>query len=201
MPPLGKAQGWMLALVALGVPLSAWGALYPANTWLQVGPVAVLLPAAYRILRRAPMSDLSAACMTAFVLLHLFAARWSYSFVPYQDWLPGLGSDRNMFDRLVHFAFGVLAMAPMTELGVRYWGLSRHMGLAFAILFVMAAGGIYEVFEWSLTLALAPEAAGAYNGEQGDMFDAQKDMALAGLGAVLALLFVRKAAWWKGAQS
>lgn len=200
MRPLGKAQGWMLALVALGVPLSAWGALYPANTWLQVGPVAVLLPVAYRALRRAPISDLSAACMTVFVLLHLFAARWSYSFVPYHDWLPVLGSDRNMFDRLVHFVFGAVAMAPMTELGVRYWGLSRRMGLAFAVLFVFAVGGLYEIFEWCLTLALAPEAAGAYNGEQGDRFDAQKDMALAGLGAVLALPFVGRADWWKGTQ-
>ena len=50
---------------------------------------------------------------------------------------------------------------------------------------VLALGGVYEIFEWSLTLTLAPEAAGAYNGEQGDMFDTQKDMALAGLGAVL----------------
>lgn len=87
----------------LGVPLSAWGALYPSNTWLQVGPVALLLPLAYRTLRRSPVSNLSAACITGFVLLHLFAARWSYSFVPYDAWLgeemgAALGFERNMFD-------------------------------------------------------------------------------------------------------
>ena len=65
-------------------------------------------------------------------------------------------------------------------------------------MFVLAVGGLYEIFEWSLTLALAPEEAGAYNGEQGDMFDAQKDMALAGFGALLALPLVRRAGWWKG---
>jgi putative membrane protein len=193
----------MLVAVALGIPLSACGALYPANTWLQVGPVALGLPFAWRALRRSPVSNLSAACMTAFVLLHLLAARWSYSFVPYEAWLGGgmsaaLGFERNMFDRLVHFAFGLLAMPPMVELGMRYWGLDRRMALGFAVLFVLAVGGLYEIFEWSLTLALAPEAAGAYNGEQGDMFDAQKDMALAGLGALLALPLVRRAGWWKG---
>ncbi|WP_067489614.1 DUF2238 domain-containing protein [Erythrobacter sp. CCH5-A1] len=198
MPPLPKAQGWMLAAVALGIPLSAWGALYPSNTWLQVGPVAVGLPFAWRALSRAPISNASAACIAAFVLLHLLAARWSYSFVPYDTWLPALASERNHFDRLVHFAFGALAMAPMVEGGVRYWGLSPRMALVFALLFVLAVGGLYEIFEWSLTLALAPEDAGAYNGEQGDMFDAQKDMALAGLSAVLVAPWVAGARWWKG---
>lgn len=206
MRPLAKAQGWMLVAVAVGIPLSAWDALYPTNTWLQVGPVALLLPLAYWALRRWPISNLAAGCVAGFVLLHLFAARWSYSFVPYDHWVSGginatFGFERNMFDRLVHFLFGVLAMPPMVELGSRYWGLSSRMGLAFALMFVLAVGGLYEIFEWSLTLTLSPESAGAYNGEQGDMFDAQKDMALAGLGAILALPFVRKGTWWKGMQS
>lgn len=188
----------MLAAVTLGIPLSAWGALYPSNTWLQVGPVALALPVAWRTLARAPLSNASAACIAAFVLLHLFAARWSYSFVPYDTWLPALASERNHFDRLVHFAFGALAMAPMVEAGVRQWGLTPRMALVFAVLFVLAVGGLYEIFEWSLTLALAPEAAGAYNGEQGDMFDAQKDMALAGMGAVLVAPWVAGARWWRG---
>jgi putative membrane protein len=190
----------MLAAVALGIPLSAWGALYPGNTWLQVGPVALLLPFAYRALRRWPVSNLSAGCMAGFVLLHLIAARWSYSFVPYDAWFPALATERNHFDRLVHFAFGALAMAPVVEAGVRHWGLTPRMALIFAITFVLAVGGLYEIFEWSLTLALAPEDAGAYNGEQGDMFDAQKDMALAGVGAVIALPMVRAADWWKEAR-
>jgi putative membrane protein len=161
------------------------------------------LPLAYWALRRWPISNSSSGCVAAFILLHLLAARWSYSFVPYDALLGGgidasLGFERNMFDRLVHFAFGVLAMPPMVELGVRYWGLTRRMALAFGVMFVLAVGGLYEIFEWSLTLALAPEDAGAYNGEQGDMFDAQKDMALAGLGALVALPLVRRAGWWKG---
>ena len=192
----------MLAAVALGIPLSAWGAIYPTNTWLQVGPVAVSLPLAWWALCRWPVSDQSAACMAGFVLLHLFAARWSYSFVPYEDWVPdamnaALGFERNMFDRLVHCLFGVLAMAPMVELGQRYWGLTGRMAVAVALLFVLAVGGLYEIFEWGLTLALAPEDAGAYNGEQGDMFDAQKDMAIAGLGALIAWPLVRRGAWWE----
>ena len=187
----------MLGAIALGIPLSAIGAIYPTNTWLQVGPVALLLPMAVIALRRWPIGNRSAGCIAAFVLLHLFAARWSYSFVPYDTWLGGidstLGFQRNMFDRLVHFLFGLLAIDPMVELGTRYWRLTRRMALTFAVLFVLAMGGIYEIFEWTLTLTLAPADAGAYNGEQGDMFDAQKDMALAALGALLALPFAQRA--------
>ncbi len=92
-----------------------------------------------------------------------------------------------MFDRLVHFLFGLLAIMPITEVGVRYGGLSKRVSLTGAVLFVLAIGGLYEIFEWSLTLLLAPQDAGAYNGEQGDIFDSQKDMAMAALGAALAL--------------
>lgn len=195
----------MLAAIAAAIPLSAWGALYPTNTWLQVGPVALALPLAYGALRRWPISNVSAGCVAAFILLHLFAARWSYSFVPYDAWLggainAGLGFERNMFDRLVHFLFGVLALPPMVELGGRYWGLTSRMAMVFAVMFVLAVGAVYEVFEWGLTLTLSPDDAGAYNGEQGDIFDAQKDMALAGLGAILAIPFAGRS-YRKGKQS
>lgn len=132
------------------------------------------------------------------MLLHLFAARWSYSSVPYEDWFAALGMGgigetfgfkRNMFDRLVHFAFGMVAVIPAVELSMRYGRLGRGQGLTFAALLVLAVGGLYEIFEWSLTMLLSPDDAGAYNGEQGDIFDSQKDMTIAALGMLLALPF------------
>ncbi|WP_310532887.1 DUF2238 domain-containing protein [Novosphingobium sp.] len=180
----------MIAAIVLAIPASVIGAIYPENTWLQVGPVAILFVPAILALRRWPVSNASALCFTLFVLIHLIAARWSYSYVPYREWIGQaveVGTDRNMFDRLVHFLFGLLAIMPITEVGVRYGGLSKRVSLTGAVLFVLAIGGLYEIFEWSLTLLLAPQDAGAYNGEQGDIFDSQKDMAMAALGAALAL--------------
>jgi putative membrane protein len=197
--PIPAAQRWMVAAIAAVIPLSAVGALYPSNTWLQVGPVAVLIPAAVLALRRWSISNASAGCIAAFALLHLFAARWSYSFVPYDAWLPGidaaLGFGRNMFDRLVHVMFGVLAVLPFAELAVRHGGLKLRQAIVGAVLFVLAAGSLYEIFEWILTLTMSPQDAGAYNGEQGDRFDGQKDMAIAGLGALLAVVPVAR--WLK----
>ena len=203
---LPVAQRWMLGVITLGIPVSAVGALYPSNTWLQVGPVALLLPLTIAALRRWPISNPAAACVTLFVLLHLIAARWSYSFVPYHDWFravglggptPHSGFERNMFDRLVHFAFGLLAVLPFCEIAVRHGQITRRQALSGALLFVLAVGGLYEIFEWSLTMTLAPTDAGAYNGEQGDMFDSQKDMAIAAVGALLAIP-VQMRLWRRG---
>lgn len=191
-----------MAAIFVGIPLSAIGAIAPNVTWLHVGPVALLLPAAIVFLRRWPIGNDAAACVTGFVLLHLFAAHWTYSSVPYEDWLGFIGwddltqllsFDRNMFDRLVHFAFGLLAVIPFAELSIRYGNLSQKKAAIASVMFVLAIGGLYEIFEWALTIGLSPQQAGAYNGEQGDIFDAQKDMAIAALGAMLALPWLR----WK----
>lgn len=192
--PMPKAQRWLIGLVAVGIPVSAIGALYPSNTWLQVGPVALALPLAVLALRKWPIGNAAVLCITLFVLLHLVAARWSYSYVPYHEWLAELGlgttdavHHRNMFDRLVHFSFGLLAIIPFCEIAQRHGGLPPRQALFGAILFVLAIGGLYEIFEWLLTITLSPADAGAYNGEQGDRFDSQKDMATAAVGALIAV--------------
>ena len=58
---------------------------------------------------------------------------------------------------------------------------------ALAVLLIMASGLVYEWAEWGVALALSPEQAEAYNGQQGDIWDAHKDMLLATIGAILAL--------------
>ena len=129
-----------------------------------------------------------------------FAAHWTYSDVPYSSWLGGLGIDlqdtlgssRNMFDRLVHLAFGLLVVRPIVELESNYAGVNRRLAYRLAILFVLASSAAYEIFEWTLAILISPEAAEAYNGQQGDVFDAQKDMWMATAGAILGLLFLNR---------
>ena len=197
---LPVAQRWWLLACLAGVPLSAVGAAYPPNTWLQVGPVVVGVPLAWWALKRRPMSSASVGWACAFVLLHLFAARWTYSSVPYDAWGQAafgvsmdaaFGFQRNMFDRLVHFASGLCFALPLVEAGMRHAGLTRRMAVVFMLLAVLAIGAVYEIFEWMLTLGLSSEAAEQYNGQQGDMFDAPKDMALALLGALIWMISAR----------
>ena len=178
-------------LILIGIPLSAWGAVYPPNTWLQVGPVGLAMLVAIPAMKRWPISNGSLGCIAAFLLLHLFAARWTYSDVPYNAWLgfsldAAMGFGRNMFDRLVHLMFGMLIVPLIAEVGQRYLGMRFPIALIFAILFVLGISAVYEIFEWLLAVAMDPVAAELYNGQQGDVFDSQKDMGMAGIGAVFA---------------
>ena len=97
----------------------------------------------------------------------------------------------HLYDRLVHFAFGALFYAPVREVAQRYLRQTPMLAALFAIGFVLSVGALYEIFEGLLTLMVAPEMADDYNGQQGDMWDAQKDMGLAFVGGLLAAAWVR----------
>jgi putative membrane protein len=126
------------------------------------------------------------------------AARWIYSFVPYDDWSRALfgfrindvlGWRRNNFDRLVHLSYG-LCFGPVFYRALRD-RLGKWAGFA-AVDIVLSTSALYELFEWAIAMTLAPGAAEAYNGQQGDMWDAHKDMTTATVGAIAGVAI----AWW-----
>jgi putative membrane protein len=197
-PPNARERATIIGLLLVGSLLSSIGAAFPENTWLQVGPVVLVAAFLLWIMRRWPLSRATWACLTLFLLLHLLAAHWTYSNVPYRDWLAVIGVDptpitgpRNMFDRLVHFSFGLLIVRPIVEIESAYVGVDRRLANRLAILFVLASSAGYEIFEWTLAILISPEAADAYNGQQGDIFDAQKDMWMAFAGGVIALVMLQ----------
>lgn len=178
---------------------------FPEIAWLHHLPTLVLLIAAPTLLRRWPLSDGATIAITLFLAIHTLGGRYTYSSVPYDEWARALsggtlaerfGWTRNHYDRLVHFAFGLLWLAPLGELARRHLRLSGVASTGAAVSAVLAAGALYEIFEWVLTFAIAPELAGEYNGEQGDMWDAQKDMALALMGALVAAGWLAGKARW-----
>lgn len=193
---LPKRQRWMIATLFAAVALANIAQPYPDLAPLQHGPTVVLLLAAPWLLRRWPLSDSALACIALFLLLHTLGARYIYSYVPYDEWgraLFGrdvsttLGLYRNGYDRLVHFAFGALFMCPLAEIARRHGGLTRRWSLFLAFAVVGLCGALYEIFEWLLTIIAAGETADYYNGQQGDVWDPQKDMAAAQIGSALTL--------------
>lgn len=190
----------LLTVVLLGISLI--NAPFPRVQYLQHAPTVIALVMLLVASRRSWWSPASLACLIAFCWLHILGARYAYSNVPYDAWSRSLWDtsisevfawERNHYDRLVHFAFGLLFVLPITEIARGRRRMPRGWALAFATTAVMAISALYEVFEWLLTMFVAPSQAKSYNGQQGDPWDAQKDMALAGLGAILA---VPIAAWW-----
>lgn len=134
-----------------------------------------------------------------FLLIHIIGAHYLYSYVPYNEWLNSLfnfnlneylGWSRNMYDRLVHFAYGLL-LYPFFYRCFQVW-LPNAKPLTLFLLviqFVMASSMFYELIEWWIAMGLSPEDAENYNGQQGDVWDAHKDMFLATIGAILIGIF------------
>lgn len=133
-----------------------------------------------------------------FLLIHVLGAHYLYSYVPYNEWSKQLfqfdlnayfGWSRNMYDRLVHIAYGFLLYKIIFDCFSVWLPHARRGQIAFLVIqFVLASGAFYELIEWVVAIDMAPKDAENYNGQQGDMWDAHKDMAVATLGAIIAWL-------------
>lgn len=146
---------------------------------------------------RWPISDGAFLAICVFIAIHCAAARWLYSNVPYDAWLragigwspqQAFGWQRNHADRAIHLLYG-LCLAPALAQYLRArWRLSAAATGVLVLMAIMSSSLLYEWLEWAVALTLAPEHAEAYNGQQGDVWDAHADMLLATLGAGAALL-------------
>ncbi|MBX9853708.1 MAG: DUF2238 domain-containing protein [Cytophagaceae bacterium] len=139
--------------------------------------------------RKYRLSDLSYTFIFAYILLHIYGAKYTYAENPFGFWLQDmLNTSRNHYDRIVHFSFGFMLAYPMRDLFKntfqfpdKYcWLLPAEITLSFS--------AMYELIEWAVADVFFPAQGIAYLGTQGDIWDAQKDMALAFSGAVLILL-------------
>lgn len=146
--------------------------------------------------RRLEMSDRDFLMVALFLSVHSIAARWLYSYVPYEAWAKSLfdisinqslGWTRNQFDRLVHFLFGLCFTPGIISYCLRKYQLAPRRAWYVAISAVMIASLWYEWFELAIAMTLSPEDAESYNGQQGDMWDAHKDMLVATIGSLLWL--------------
>ncbi len=194
-----KLQLALLSLTALSTGISFINAPYPAELQLQHVPTVVILLAMAISSRFFRLSQSSFTCLIAFLWIHILGARWIYSFVPYDQWSQTLfhfsisdrfGWTRNHYDRFVHLASGILLLPPAAEGLQRLGGMGPKGAALMAASAVMAVGALYEIVEWQIAVTLSPRQAEAYNGQQGDLWDPQKDLALALVGAILSAALV-----------
>jgi len=144
--------------------------------------------------RSFPLSKVSYTLLFAFLCLHSVGAHYTYSLVPYREWFAALGltsgvaEGRNHYDRLVHLCYGLLLAYPVREVFVRVADAKGFWGYYLPLDVVMATSMLYEIIEWGAAEFFGGDLGVAYLGTQGDPFDAQKDMALAALGGIVAML-------------
>lgn len=135
-----------------------------------------------------------------FLLIHILGAHYLYSYVPYNDWIlhlfgfdlnHAMGWSRNMYDRLVHFCYGLLLYPFFHRLFQFYLSqVSPKTLFILVVQFVMASSLVYEWIEWLIAIGLSPEEAENYNGQQGDIWDAHQDMLFATVGSIISGIYM-----------
>ena len=147
--------------------------------------------------KRLPLSRISYSLIFIFLLIHEIGAHYTYAEVPYDKWFISisgnslndmLGWERNNFDRVVHFSYGLLLAYPIREIYFRVADAEGFWGYFLPLDITMSTSMLFELFEWMAAEIFGGELGAAYLGSQGDIWDAHKDMGLASLGALIAML-------------
>ncbi len=152
--------------------------------------VVTVFPVVLWLDRHYSFNNLTFLGLTTFVILHLFGAHMTYSNMTYfdccSDWF---GWERNYYDQVIHFLFGLMMFVPFFEI-FYHQGISKKLSYLIAFLFITGVGAWYEVLEW-ITMVLFCKQPNEICFEaitQGDIWDAQKDIAYAIIGSIIALL-------------
>src|SRR5258706_7935830 len=166
--------------------------------WLLENVLVVLFVGAmFASYRKLTLSRISYFLIFLFLSLHLIGAHHTYAQVPYDAWFESLtgrslnsllGWERNNFDRVVHFCYGLLLAYPVREVFQRVVRLRGFWGYFFPLDITMSTSMLYELVEWGAAAVFGGDLGQAYLGTQGDIWDAHKDMAFASLGALIAML-------------
>jgi len=183
----------------LGGYLFFWGAMgwHPLDreNWLIASILPLALVAALLVGRRAlPLSTASYALVTAFLALHAIGAHYTYARVPTGEWLQAaLSLERNHYDRIVHFAFGLLLTYPLFDAFGHLTGASRALRYYVVLMTQLGLAACWEIIEATVAQLIRPDLGPAFLGSQGDVWDAQHDMLAAACGTALTLVVL--AAW------
>ena len=186
----GGTQRLLLGLLLVYGLFWLWLAIAPVNRrdWMLENLLTVTLVAVLILTyQRFQFSLTSYYLIGLFLTLHAIGAHYTYAEVPFGFWLKDLlGLSRNPFDRIVHFAYGVLLVYPVRELLIRVAGVKKTWASYLSVSAILAQSGFFEVIEAVVASIVSKDLGAAYLGTQGDEWDAQKDMAAAWIGALLA---------------
>jgi putative membrane protein len=190
-------------LVILSLVFAAWWLVLAIKPWhrdVWMVENSLVIPAAaflFLFHRQLLFSRVSYTLIFVFMCLHQVGAHFSYAEVPYDAWFESLtgrtfnsvfGWQRNHFDRVVHFCYGLLLAYPIREVFLRVADVRGFWGYFLPLDLTMSTSMLFELIEWLAADVFGGDLGAAYLGAQGDIWDAQKDMALASLGALTAML-------------
>lgn len=178
----------LCAVYVMGFVLTAVVTRDGANWLIENTLSTLLLGMLIMGYRRQPLGDMSYLLLTLFMLLHIYGAMQSYSQNPLGEMMKEwLGLKRNYYDRIVHFSLGFLASYALFDYAISYLKVPRGWALLVPIEMTLSISAAFEIVEYLWASSAYPELGPAYLGHQGDVWDAQKDMLVATLGAAVLM--------------
>ncbi|TWI81756.1 putative membrane protein [Lacibacter cauensis] len=183
---------WIFIVVFTGIWISTLVGTTDMNNWLLENTLVFLFLAfllfTYRYYK---FSDLSYLLVCVYLCLHVYGSKYTYAENPFGYWLKEVfHTERNHYDRIVHFSFGFLLAYPMRELFLKWIGYPKLVSWILPIEITLSISAFYELIEWAVADVFFKAQGDAYLGTQGDIWDAQKDIFLAFSGAILATTIV-----------
>lgn len=182
--------------IAIFLAVLIWSGINPKDfvTWcLEVSPAVIGALILWFTRERFPLTTLTYTLILVHCVILIIGGHYTYAEVPLGEWLRELtDGTRNNYDKLGHFAQGFIPAIIARELMIRLEVFNSARWRDFFIVsFCLGLSAFYELIEWSVAL-LSDEAADAFLGTQGYVWDTQSDMGWALLGAVLALLLLSR---------
>jgi putative membrane protein len=179
-----------VVLLCLVVLVLLWSGIEPYDrlTWiLEVLPVLIAVPLLAWTARSFPLTPLVYVLIALHAVILMYGGHYTYALTPLGDWLrEAFGTSRNHYDRIGHLMQGFGPAIVARELLLRTSPLRPGKWLFALVTFsILGVSAVYEFTEWWAALA-GGDAAGAFLGTQGDVWDTQWDMFLAGCGAIAA---------------
>lgn len=170
--------------------ISAWHPTETKNWLIENSIVLILAPFLWYFLYYIRLSNFSITLLAIFVTLHFIGAHYNYGEVAFGNWLKDLfGASKNIYDRFVHFSFGLLVVYPIRELLLRVSDIKGFFSYYLPFDVVLSFSALYEIFEWAAFARVSPEIGLLFIGGN-DVMDAPKDMASAAVGALITLILL-----------
>lgn len=181
-----------LTLLAIVLAVFIWSGIQPRDrlTWaMEVAPVVIALPLLLATHARFRFTDLAYTLIALHCVILMIGGKYTYAEVPLFNWIRDVFDlARNHYDRVGHFAQGFIPAIVIRELLIRTSPLRPGKWMFFIVVFgCLGISATYELVEWTAAVLLG-DSADAFLGTQGDVWDTQKDMALAGIGAIVGQL-------------
>lgn len=198
---------FLMTLCSIFLVVFVLGAINPVDrpTWILENVLmfllVIVLIASYK---KFQLSRISYFCIFLFLCFHEIGSHYTYSLVPYNQWTESIfgsplndwfGWERNHYDRFLHLAYGLLFAYPIREIFIRVAKVKGFWGYFLPLDLTLSTSATYELIEWAAAIVFGGDVGTAYLGTQGDAWDAHKDMALAGLGALITMCVVAFINW------